>query len=97
MRKRSVKVNSALQMIAFWDIITLTMEAVRTYETLVYVYETTRRHIPEGCLHTRCRETLKPHLTGDLMAQVTFTVYTRHTDITKIRRIRKCVSVRFMA
>jgi hypothetical protein len=41
----------------------LMMEAVRTSETSVNFYETTRRNIPEGChLHTRRRENLKSHL-----------------------------------
>jgi hypothetical protein len=36
------------------------MEAVRTSETSVNFYETTRRNIQEGChLHTRRRENLK--------------------------------------
>jgi hypothetical protein len=38
------------------------MEAVRTSKTLVYLDETTRRYISEGChLHTRRRENLKSH------------------------------------
>jgi hypothetical protein len=38
------------------------MEAVRTSETSVDFYETTRRNIPEACnLHTRRRENLKSH------------------------------------
>jgi hypothetical protein len=41
-------------------LIALMMEAVRTFETSVNFYETTRRNIPEGCrLHTRRRENLK--------------------------------------
>jgi hypothetical protein len=52
-------------MTALWDMvlcslvevnrrfINLMMEAVRTSETLVHFYDTTQRHIPEGChLHT---------------------------------------------
>jgi hypothetical protein len=37
------------------------MEAVRTSETSMYFYQTTRRYIPEGChLHIRRRVSLKP-------------------------------------
>jgi hypothetical protein len=39
-----------------------TIEAVLTYETSVYLIETTRCYIPEGCnLCTRRRENLKSH------------------------------------
>jgi hypothetical protein len=39
---------------------TVIMKAVRTSETSVYLNETARRYIPEGChLHIRRRETLK--------------------------------------
>jgi hypothetical protein len=39
------------------------MEAVRTSETSVNFYETTRLKIPEGCyFHTRRRENLKSSL-----------------------------------
>jgi hypothetical protein len=45
------------------QIIALMMEAVRTSETSVKLYETTRRKIPEGChLHNRRHENLKPYL-----------------------------------
>jgi hypothetical protein len=37
------------------------MEAVRTSEMLVYLNKTTRRCIPESCVHTRRRENLKCH------------------------------------
>jgi hypothetical protein len=40
--------------------VALMMDAVRTSDTSVYFYETTRRHIPEGCLpssHTPPPET----------------------------------------
>jgi hypothetical protein len=37
-----------MKMTAFWDIIVLMMEAVRTSETSVYFNETTRRYIAEG-------------------------------------------------
>jgi hypothetical protein len=38
---------------------TLMIKSVRSFETLIYCYETTRRYIPEGChLHTRRRENL---------------------------------------
>jgi hypothetical protein len=44
-------------------LIALVMKAVRTTETSVYFYDTTRRHISECChLHTRCCEKLKFHL-----------------------------------
>jgi hypothetical protein len=51
---------------AFWNIapcsLALMREAVRTYETLVYSNENTRRYNPEGSnLHTRRRENLKSH------------------------------------
>jgi hypothetical protein len=40
----------------------LMMEAVRTAETSVYFYETTRCHMPEECHdHTRHRDNLKSH------------------------------------
>jgi hypothetical protein len=44
--------------------IALMMEAVRTSETSVYLYETTQVNIPGGChLHTRrCSKDLKFHL-----------------------------------
>jgi hypothetical protein len=45
----------------------LMMEAVSTSETLVSVYQTTRRNIPEDShLHTRRRENLKSHLVYNL-------------------------------
>jgi hypothetical protein len=56
-------------MTAFWDIaprslIALMMEAVRTSETSVNFYETTRRNIQEGFhLHTRRRQKIKSHKT----------------------------------
>jgi hypothetical protein len=38
------------------DVMTLIMEAVRTSKTSVYFYESTRRHIPQGChQHTAVR------------------------------------------
>jgi hypothetical protein len=43
-------------------IVALMMEVVGTSETPVYIYETTRHHIPEGCyLHTR-RDNLRSHI-----------------------------------
>jgi hypothetical protein len=40
------------------------MTTIHTSETLVYFYETTHPHIPEGChLHTHCHENLKSHNT----------------------------------
>jgi hypothetical protein len=37
------------------------MEAVRTFETSIYLYETTRRYIPGSIqIQTRRRENLKP-------------------------------------
>jgi hypothetical protein len=45
--------------------ITLMMEAVNSFETLVTIYETTRGNIPEHThLHTRRRENLKFHREG---------------------------------
>jgi hypothetical protein len=35
------------------------MEAIRTSETLVYFYETTRRHVPEDHHHACRRENVK--------------------------------------
>jgi hypothetical protein len=36
---------------------TIIVEAVGTFETSVYLFETTRRNIPEGChLHNRRQE-----------------------------------------
>jgi hypothetical protein len=44
------------------SIIARMTEAVRTSETSINFYETTRRNIPEGYhLHTRRRENLKSH------------------------------------
>jgi hypothetical protein len=43
-------------------IVALMMEVVGTSETPVYIYETTRHHIPEGCyFHTR-RDNLRSHI-----------------------------------
>jgi hypothetical protein len=40
-------------------IVALIMEAVRTFETSVKFYESTRRNIPRGChIYTRLRENL---------------------------------------
>jgi hypothetical protein len=41
------------------SVMVLVMEAVRISETSVYFKETTRRCIPESCLHTHRRENLK--------------------------------------
>jgi hypothetical protein len=49
-------------MAVFWvvSIIALMMEAVQNSETLVNLYQLTRRHNPEDShLHTHCRENLK--------------------------------------
>jgi hypothetical protein len=35
---------------------TLKMEAVRSFKTSAYFYETTRRHIPEDCTLHRCED-----------------------------------------
>lgn len=44
-------------------LITLMMEAGRTSETLIHLYQTTRRKIPEySRLHTLGRENLKSYL-----------------------------------
>jgi hypothetical protein len=44
------------------NLIALMMEAVRTSETSVSIYLTTRQYIPEDSkLHTRRRENLKSH------------------------------------
>jgi hypothetical protein len=48
------------------------MEAVHTYETSVYSYETTRRYIPEySKLHTRRRENLKSHIQDMSIGEIT--------------------------
>jgi hypothetical protein len=45
------------------SIIALMMEAVRTSEVSVNVYETTRRNVPEDSqLHIRRRENIKCHI-----------------------------------
>jgi hypothetical protein len=45
------------KMTAFLDMtISLLMEAVRTSETSVYLYETIQRHIPQGCLSSSQNE-----------------------------------------
>jgi hypothetical protein len=47
------------------SITALMMEAARTSETSVNVYQTTRRYNPEDShLHTRLRENLKSQATG---------------------------------
>jgi hypothetical protein len=58
-----------MKMAVFWVVasiiraIALMMEAARTSETLVNVYQTTRRYNPENNhLHTHRRENLKPYL-----------------------------------
>jgi hypothetical protein len=43
------------------------MEAVRSSVTSVLFYETTRSHNPDGCLHTRRREILKPNVVVELL------------------------------
>jgi hypothetical protein len=56
-------------MTAFWDMPqcslveadVLMMEAVSTYETVVYFCETTQHHIPESCHLHRRSEKLKSH------------------------------------
>jgi hypothetical protein len=45
------------------SLITLMMEAARTFETSVIIYLNTRQYIPEDSeLHTRRRENLKSHV-----------------------------------
>jgi hypothetical protein len=63
---------SLMKFRVFWDVlpcsqrdslITLMMEAVRTSETSVDIYLTTRQYIPEDSeLHTCCCENLKSHI-----------------------------------
>jgi hypothetical protein len=56
---------------AYASIITLMMEAVSTFETLVSFCQTTRRDIPEDShLHIRLRENLKCHLKFGIIPHV---------------------------
>jgi hypothetical protein len=49
-------------MAVFWAIIALMMEAARTSETLVQLYQTTRCYNPEDShIHTHRRENLKSY------------------------------------
>jgi hypothetical protein len=49
-----VNIKTSDKMTAFWGmapwrVIALMMEAVQTFETLVYFYDNTRRRVPEEC------------------------------------------------
>jgi hypothetical protein len=58
-----VELECHLDLFAQGSFITLMMEAVRTSETSVNIYLTTRRYIAEDSkLHTRRRDNLKSHI-----------------------------------